>query len=290
MILTIKIKHNENFDSELSKAFQIAQFSIQNKGVITSKAVSHFGLKSMISNQILRKYGRNKKCKNVKSVNLCIPNQGIKYLKETKTIYIACLKKYIDFSDCRYKFQKINQIEINKSYYYVSIEIEPNKEIETQNIMGIDLNATGHTVVGVISNINKVIKLGKKESHVRKKYKDIRKKLQKKQKYNHLKKIKNREKNIVKDINHKCSRHIVNEALKYKCEIKLENLTNIRKNTNKKNKYQKQTRGIVNSWSFYQFQNFLKYKALLAGIRISYVDPHNTSSHCSKCGHEGFRD
>jgi len=73
MILTIKIKHNENFDSELSKAFQIAQFSIQNKGVITSKAVAHYGLKSMISNQILRKYGRNKKCKNVKSVNLCIP-------------------------------------------------------------------------------------------------------------------------------------------------------------------------------------------------------------------------
>jgi len=106
MILTIKIKHNENFDSELSKAFQIAQFSIQNKGVITSKAVAHYGLKSIISNQILRKYGRNKKCKNVKSVNLCIPNQGIKYLKETKTIYIACLKNILTFRIVDINFKK----------------------------------------------------------------------------------------------------------------------------------------------------------------------------------------
>ncbi len=48
-------------------------------------------------------------------------------------------------------------------------------------------------------------------------------------KYKQLKAVKNREKNIVNDLNHKISRKIVNVALYNGCGIKLENLNGFQK-------------------------------------------------------------
>jgi IS605 OrfB family transposase len=38
------------------------------------------------------------------------------------------------------------------------------------------------------------------------------------------------------------------------------------------------------SWSFYQLQNFIKYKVKLAGIKVKNINDKNTSQCCSKCG------
>lgn len=73
MILTYKLKHGQNFSEELKKAKKVAEYAVLNKRnfkILTSKYVKHYGLKSVISNQILRKYGRDK---NIKSVKRLIP-------------------------------------------------------------------------------------------------------------------------------------------------------------------------------------------------------------------------
>jgi len=90
----------------LNKARQIAEFAIETRSS-TSKDVRHFGLKSAIANQILRKYGRNKKAKKVSHVNLVVPNQALFLDRALKLIAIPCLKLKL----CYYfsGLKKINQ-------------------------------------------------------------------------------------------------------------------------------------------------------------------------------------
>jgi len=38
-------------------------------------------------------------------------------------------------------------------------------------------------------------------------------------------------------------------------------------------------------WNFYQFEQFITYKAQANGIGIEYVDARYTSQKCSKCKH-----
>lgn len=283
MILTFKIRHNQDFSDELKKAKLVADFAVKTKSR-TSKDVKHIGLKSMISNQILKKYSSNKNIKSVKRVNLTIPNQGIKVNKDLHEIKIPCLKLTLN-----YKFQdfeKVNQIEINTEFAFVSVTIleEPLKEINSW--IGVDLNTTGHVVVIANPASGKIEKLGKKAEHTHKKYKNIRKDLQKKGKYGKVKQIKDRESRVVRDLNHKMSKEVINVANESNSGIKLEQLKNIRKTT----KSSRSFRYSLHSWSFYQFNQMIEYKAKLLGIPVIYIDPRYTSQECSVCGLIGNRN
>jgi putative transposase len=279
MILTYKVRHNTDLSTELKQARQVADFALKHRTLSTS-AVKHIGLKSVISNQILRKYGRNKTIKQVHSVKLTVPNQGVR--TNGKEITIPCLKLSLTLDK---PYQKINQIELSQEYAFVSITVSENPVIEPIQWLGIDLNATGHCAVVANETTSKVLKLGKKANHVHLKYKNSRKKLQKQGRYKQVKKIKNRESRIVRDLNHKISRRIVDEAVKQNAGIVLEDLKGIRKT-------KKQARSFkysLNSWSFYQLKLFLEYKAKLQGIPVVRIDPRYTSQQCSQCGLLGER-
>ena len=74
-------------------------------------------------------------------------------------------------------------------------------------------------------------------------------------------------------------------AKKQHAALVFEDLSGIRKT-------RKQARSFkyaLHSWSFYQLQQFVEYKAKLLGVPILYVDPAYTSQDCSRCGARGIR-
>src|SRR3989304_8526519 len=81
-------------------------------------------------------------------------------------------------------------------------------------------------------------------------------------------------------VNHNISKDIVASA----DTIVLENLKGIRKQ-----RKGKRFNRWLNSWSFFQLQSFIKYKAEREGKAIVFVSPYMTSQTCSNCLKIGSR-
>jgi putative transposase len=182
-------------------------------------------------------------------------------------------------------FEKVNQIEMDNQYAYISVTVKEKEAFKPTKHIGVDFNATSHCAVMAIKETGKVYKLGKSAQHQHNKYKSIRVELQKRGKYKKVKQLNNREHRIVTDINHKISRFIVNQAITNKASINLENLKKITKNKNHKKTFNH----TLHTWSFYQLKQFIAYKATLAGVTLSLIDPAYTSKCCSICGTIGDR-
>jgi len=76
------------------------------------------------------------------------------------------------------------------------------------------------------------------------------------------------------------NRQLINFAVQEQVgTIIMENLDNIRNTAKSLNRANRN----IHSWTFYQLQQFIKYKAELAGIKVKYINPKYTSQSCSRC-------
>lgn len=279
MLLTYKIKHHTDLTLQLRAGFEVAKFGLLNKQA-TSKDVKHFGLPSNVSCNTMRKYKKSKTIKEVRNVKLCVSNQGLKQIEDI--LVITPLKITIDISHIP-PFEKVNYVELGKDFAYVTVTTAEKKVFAPKLSLGVDRNSTKHIVVAGLSDGSVIRKMGSKAPHIHKKYKNIRTRLQRLGLYKVVKKIKQRESNIVRDLNHKISKELVAIAVKNQADIKLEDLEGI-----KKVRIKKRQKYTLNSWSFHQLQLFVEYKAKKSGVTVSYVAPQYTSKSCSKCGYIGI--
>jgi len=95
----------------------------------------------------------------------------------------------------------------------------------------------------------------------------------------HLRKLANKERRFVSDVNHNISKTIVN--MPYDTFV-LEDLSKIKKRAGRPKS--RQFRRKLGNWSYYQLQQFIEYKAEALGKSVIYVEPAYTSQECSKCG------
>ena len=285
MILTYKFKHDmSNIDGLLEKAQLVANHAIEFR-TRSSKDVRHIGLPSAISNQILKKYACNRKCKKATNVVLGVPGQGCKLFENS--LSIPCLK-YSCIVDFRGReVTKINQVEVSKHFLFVSVTVQEAPLLTCYDAIGVDRNTTGHAIVAASTSNGKVLKLGKQACHLRRKYRNTREKLRNSGKFRALRKLGSKEQKHLRDLDHKMSKTVVSFAIDSGASIVLEDLKGIREGT--KRKSNRRTRWMTNAWSFSQFESFLTYKAQLAGVPIHKVDPKYTSQQCARCGKLGTR-
>jgi len=152
-----------------------------------------------------------------------------------------------------------------------------------------DPEVTGK-VVGIDRGIKKIAVTSENQffsggriKKVSKRYERIRSSLQScgsKSAKRHLKKISKKENRFRADCNHVITKRIV-ESLDSGTMIALEKLSGIRQNV----RLRKKQRKDLHKRNFFQFEQFLTYKANARGISVEYVDARYTSQKCSRCGH-----
>jgi len=154
-----------------------------------------------------------------------------------------------------------------------------NSDLQNQ-VLGVDLGVNNLAVTS-----NKQFFKSSKVKQIKRKFKFLRSKLQHKGTHSSrrlLKKISGRENRFMRWVNHNISKEIVSSFTGNK--IVMENLKGIRKtNLGRRMNY------WISNWSFFQLQEFIKYKAEIKGIEFVKVKPNYTSQICSKCGLLGSR-
>lgn len=158
------------------------------------------------------------------------------------------------------------------------------KQIIPESVIGIDRNLRNVTINtpdgSIMYRTNKLLSIKENTSHVISSFKrfDVRVK-----KY-FQQRLGNRRTRRIKQYLHKISKDIVSRAVQSKSMIVLEDIKGIRKLYRKGNGQGSKYRRRLNSWSFYELQRQIQYKADWQGIPVRFVNPKRTSMLCPICG------
>lgn len=165
----------------------------------------------------------------------------------------------------------------NDCWLHIQVEADNPEPINDDSRLGVDLGINNIAVCSDNSFYN-----SKHHKKVKGRYQHLKRELQSKgtrSAKRKLKKIRERERRFVKDMNHCLSKELVRKPYGV---IAMEDLTGIR---NRKRSRSKRFNKALGSWSFHELQKFAEYKAEALGKEVIYVKPQYTSQSCSKCGH-----
>lgn len=192
------------------------------------------------------------------------------------------------FNDA-WKFGGGKLVSLNKKWYFhISMTKSNVPEFSTdtlEHVVGIDRGlrflATTYDEAG-----KTVFFDGKSIMKKQTAYQNIRSELQSKgtkSAKRALKRISGRENRWMSDVNHQISKTLVNRYGSNTLFV-VEDLTGV--SFNKENLKSRTAGGRkeLRSWTFYQFEQFLTYKARTAGSEVLKVKADYTSQRCPKCG------
>ena len=170
-----------------------------------------------------------------------------------------------------------------KKQFWINIMFENPKEVKEisntikEKVLGVD-RGIYNPIVTSDTNLS-FMGVGKKIRTIKSNYQYLKRQLQKKGTRSAKRKLKTlsgKEKRFVLNSNHILSKMVANSNHDIFVLEKLKNF--------KKTKYRKNLNRKLSNWSYYQFEQLLKYKAEQKGKHIVYVNPAYTSQECSNCG------
>ena len=194
------------------------------------------------------------------------------------------MSKY--FNHSIYRFGTAKLVNKHGKYYLhipVTYEVEESNISDICNVVGID-RGINFVVATYDSKHKSGFVSGKAIKQKRANYSRLRKELQMRHtpsSRRRLKAIGQRENRWMQDINHQVSKALATGNPKHTLFV-LEDLTGIRNVTERvktKNRY------VAVSWSFYDLEQKLIYKAKQNQSSVIKVDPRYTSQCCPACGH-----
>lgn len=194
------------------------------------------------------------------------------------------MSKY--FNHSIYKFGTAKLVNKHGKYYLhipVTYEVEESNISDICNVVGID-RGINFVVATYDSKHKSGFVNGKAIKQKRADYSRLRKELQMRHtpsSRRRLKAIGQRENRWMQDINHQVSKALATGNPKHTLFV-LEDLTGIRNATER---VKTKDRYVSVSWSFYDLEQKLIYKAKQNQSSVIKVDPRYTSQCCPACGH-----
>lgn len=194
------------------------------------------------------------------------------------------MSKYFDHTI--YKFGTAKLINKHGKYYLhipVTYDVEESNIFDICNVVGID-RGINFVVATYDSKHKSGFFSGKTIKQKRAHYSKLRKELQMRNTASarrRLKAIGQRENRWMQDINHCVSKALVESNPKYTLFV-LEDLSGVRSVTER---VRTKDRYVSVSWSFYDLEQKIIYKAKQNQSLVLKVDPRYTSQCCPVCGH-----
>jgi IS605 OrfB family transposase len=167
-----------------------------------------------------------------------------------------------------------------KWFLLTTVKLPEGTPIEPTDFLGVDLG-----VEEIAADSDGNIHSGAAVEKVRRKHNLQRRRLQRrntKGARKKLKRIAGKEARFRRHENHVISKAIVDAAKGTGRGIAVEDLGGIRDRITAMGS---EARNRLSGWSFAQLAGFIAYKARLAGVPVTVVDPAYTSQTCSECGH-----
>ena len=194
------------------------------------------------------------------------------------------MSKYFNHSIYRFGTAKLVN-KRGKYYLYIPVtyEVEESNISDICNVVGID-RGINFVVATYDSKHKSGFVSGKAIKQKRANYSKLRKELQMRHtpsSRRRLKAIGQRENRWMQDINHQVSKALATGNPKHTLFV-LEDLTGIR---NAAERVKTKDRYVSVSWSFYDLEQKLIYKAKQNQSSVIKVDPRYTSQCCPACGH-----
>ncbi|HKU32477.1 MAG TPA: transposase [Candidatus Nitrosotalea sp.] len=216
--------------------------------------------------------------------HLILDNQSYKIEKNIVRIPTES-GKYVFIKLTNYVYKKIMDTKLgNITITDDKIIISYSRDIKEQNptnSVGIDRNLENVTTYNsqgncIVYDLAKAQRIVTSYCRIKSKFRRNDSRIRKKifQKYGKL------QKNRAHSILHYTSKKIVSEN----SGIIMENLKGIRKLYKKGNWQGRKHRQKMNSWSFYELQRQIEYKARWLGLPVEYVKANGTSTKCAICG------
>ena len=214
---------------------------------------------------------------NYFSVNTLNGRVKLPYFTEGMTKY---------FNHTIYKFGTAKLVNKHGKYFLhipVTYEVAECSNAEICNVVGID-RGINFVIATYDSKHKSDFVSGKSIKQKRASYSKLRKELQMRQTPSSRRRIKaigQRENRWMQDVNHQVSKALIDNNPKHTLFV-LEDLSGIRNATER---VRTKDRYVSVSWSFYDLEQKLIYKAKQNQSTVIKVDPRYTSQCCPICGH-----
>lgn len=241
----------------------------------------------VVAKGISSKYQRNLKCKSVKRIVIQIcgdKGREIKIVDGGVRIRSLFKKSVLPVYFPRPFVGYIRSVEIyqrgGKWFATFCVNVAVDLPVKISGVIGVDRNSVGN--ISVMSDVQNghVRHMGFNPARTKACWRGRKRNLQRQGKRRLLSKLRKNHARRSTLQNHIVSKTVVDYAKQHSRAIALEKLTGVTAKGSKIRSYSER-----NQWAFAQLEQFIQYKARLAGVTVVAIDPAYTSQTCSRCGH-----